>query len=80
MARSAACSAADRDGDVGSGDGREDPARGYWQVNRAEAKTPLPGPFNHAAAVATAHASWAWARRVRSPGREIRWGWVLKVL
>ena len=25
MARSAACSAADRDGDVGSGDGREDP-------------------------------------------------------
>ncbi len=29
MARSAACSAADRDGDVGSGDGGEDPARAF---------------------------------------------------
>ena len=30
--------------------------------------------IDHAAAVALAHASWALARRIRSPGREMRWG------
>lgn len=40
-------------------------------------ETPLPC---QAAIVASAHAAWACARRMRWPGREIRWDWVSKQL
>src|SRR5579862_5044757 len=52
---------------------------GADRLTRASPKLALASHFQ-AAVVATAHAWWAWARRVRSPGREIRCGWVLKVL